>query len=147
MAKTNTFTAQMAGQPAAKLRLYGPTVGDHTYNPYGPDTEVYIPAGGSAPNIIIEAPVNLDHVPVTQYDEGSDGQAKYLRCMELLGNGQIPVCAARNMGPAGTHGCFGSLAFITNDCELCFYFPVYSSLGGTSMIYKLTSSGVWYKVE
>lgn len=147
MARTNTFTSQMAGQPAAELRIYGPTVGNHIYNPYGSDTEVYIPAGGSVQSVLIDSPVQMDAISIERYDEGTTGQAKYIRCMELLGNGQIPVCTARNLGPAGTHGCFGTLAYITDDCELCFHFPVYRTLGGSSMIYKLTSAGVWYKVE
>ncbi|MBS7358767.1 MAG: hypothetical protein KIG84_09090 [Bacteroidales bacterium] len=115
------------------------------YNPFGPDRTVNIDMTGGGADVFVDAPVYLDAASVTQYDEGTAGQSKYIKCMELVGNGQLPICTARHKGPAGTHGAFGPLSFITDNCELCFSFPTFNLLTAP-MILKLTSAGVWSKV-
>jgi hypothetical protein len=112
---------------------------DHDYQPGGADTTVAIP---SAADVFIETPLHSND-GVTQIDEGTAGQAKYLKCMELLGDGQLPVACGRNTGPSGTHGSFGVLAYITNDCELCFYFQSLTVYDDNCLC-KLTPAGVWY---
>jgi hypothetical protein len=144
MADTREFSSSMSTPQSGSANLNIVVRGvDHEYNPFGPDMRVVIPS--NATEVLINAPTNLDAVPVTQYDEGDDGRAKYIKCMELLGDGQLPICTARNAGPAGTHGAFGPLSFITDYCELCFSFSTFNSLTA-SMILKLTSAGVWSKV-
>ena len=145
MAVTREFSSSMStpqsGSASLDLIVNGST---HHYNPFGEDMTVTIPLNGMS--VFIDAPVELDNVSVTQHDEGSAGQAKYLRCMELLGDGQLPVCTTRQKGPAGTHGAFGPLAYITDSCELCFYIPVYPEITSGGKLFKLTSAGVWSKV-
>lgn len=115
-----------------------------SYNPFGPNRTVNIDTTGGA-DVFVDAPVNLDSAAATQYDEGTAGRAKYIKCMELIGNGQLPICTARHQGPAGMHGAFGPLSFITDGCDLCFSFPTFAFLT-EPMILQLTSAGVWSKV-
>lgn len=144
MADTREFSSSMSTPQSGSANLNIVVHGvDHEYNPFGPDVQVVIPS--DATDVLINAPATLDAISVTQYDEGADGQAKYIKCMELLGDGQLPICTARHAGPTGTHGAFGPLSFVTDYCELCFSFSTYGSLTA-SMILKLTSSGVWSKV-
>lgn len=141
MADTREFSSSMSTPQSGSANLNIVVRGvDHEYNPFGPDVQVVIPS--NATEVFIDAPANI---PAAQYDEGADGQAKYIKCMELLGDGQLPICTARNAGPAGTHGAFGPLSFITDSCELCFSFSTFNALK-SSMILKLTSAGVWSKV-
>lgn len=144
MADTREFSSSMStpqsGGANLDITVNGTTI---NYNPFGPDVRVVIPS--NAADVFIDAPVNLDAAAVTQYDEGDTGRAKYIKCMELLGDGRLPICTARNAGPAGTHGAFGPLSFITDYCELCFSFSTFNALT-SSMILKLTSAGVWSKV-
>lgn len=144
MADTREFSSSMSTPQSGSANLNIVVSGvDHEYNPFGPDVRVIIPS--DAADVFIDAPANLDAAAITQYDEGDTGRAKYIKCMELLGNGQLPICTARNSGPTGTHGAFGPLSFITDSCELCFSFSTFGSLTA-SMILKLTSAGVWSKV-
>jgi hypothetical protein len=145
MANTREFRSSMSAPRSGNANLDITVNGTTTnYNPFGPDRSITIHTGGTE-NVFIDAPVDLDANGVTQYDDGSDGREKYVRCMELLGDGLLPVCTARNRGPAGTHGAFGTLSYITDDCELCFSFPTFDTLT-SSMILKLTPAGMWYKV-
>lgn len=145
MATTREFSSSMStpqsGSASLDLIVNGVT---HHYNPFGEDMTVAIPSNGMS--VFIDAPVELDDINVTQHDEGSAGQEKYLRCMALLGDGQLPVCTTRQKGPAGTHGAFGPLAYITDSCELCFNVPAYPLLSSGNQLFKLTSAGVWSKV-
>ena len=131
------MSAPQSGGANLDITVNGTTT---NYNPFGPDRAITIPTGE---NVFIDAPAQLDATSVTQYAEGEAGQAKYIRCMELLGTGYLPICTGRHGGPAGTHGMFGTLYYITNDCEVCFYFPRY---GVSDAILKLDSNGTWYKV-
>lgn len=143
MADTREFSSSMSTPQSGSANLDIIVDGVTTnYNPFGPDRSITIPSAG-AENVFIDAPANLDSSSVTQYDEGTAGQEKYTRCMELLGDGYLPVCTGRQGGPAGTHGMFGTLYYISDSCELCFYFPRY---GLSDAIWKLASSGIWYKV-
>lgn len=142
MANTREYNSSMSTPRSGSANLDITVDGTTTnYNPFGPDRAITFHTGGE--NVFIDAPAELDGTSISQYAEGEAGQAKYIRCMELLGNGQLPVCTARQGGPAGTHGMFGTLYYITNDCELCFYFPRY---GMSDEIWKLASNGTWYKV-
>ena len=144
MADTREFSSSMSTPQSGSANLNIVVSGiDHEYNPFGPDVRVVIPS--NAADVFIDAPANLDATPVTQYNEEDAGRAKYIRCMELLGDGRLPICTARHEGPAGTHGAFGSLSFITEYCELCFSFSTFSTLTAP-MILKLNSAGVWSKV-
>lgn len=144
MADTREFSSSMSTPQSGNANLNIVVGGvDHEYNPFGADVRVVIPSNGI--NVFIDAPAQLDAVASTVVNEGAEGQAKYVRCMEILGDGCLPVCTGRQGGPAGTHGKFAPLSYITDDCKLCFQFI--NRTNDTTITYVLDSSGTWTKIE
>lgn len=138
MAEIKEFSSSMStpqsGSANLDIIINGQTM---NYNPFGPDRAITIPA---AESVFIDAPVAMDNPSTTTYSEGTAGEAKYTRCMALLGAGYLPVCTGRHLGPAGTSGTFAPLCHIDAYCTLHFYFKVIDET------WKLNSSGTWMKV-
>ena len=174
MADTREFSSSMSAPQSGNANLNITANGTTTnYNPFGPDrqidiqggdaeleitvngvTDTYKPSGQNksitistnTDDIFIDSPVAIEHKSADEtYDDGADGQAKYTKCMTVLGNGALPVCTARNH-TVGSHGLFAPLSYITDNCELVFNF-IGKSDGLSETILRLNSNGVWYKIK
>lgn len=138
MAEIQEFSSSMSAPRSGNANLNITINGQATnYNPFGPDRAITIPA---MENVFIDAPAAMDNPSTTTYSEGEPGEAKYARCMELLGAGYLPVCTGQHLGPEGTSGTFAPLCHIDASCTLHFYFKVIDET------WKLNSSGTWMKV-
>ena len=76
MADTREFSSSMSTPQSGSANLNITVNGATTnYNPFGPDRTVNIDTTDGA-DVFVDAPVELDSASVTQYDEGTAGQAK-----------------------------------------------------------------------